>query len=211
MAKGYPVTNSIVTPECRASFVNLLKPEIKKGDKGDYEKWGMACLFPHDTDMSAVKRMAQEAINLAWPNEADRPRKFRVFLKDGDNGDHTNDGVPAGEKWSGYAGCYYFSAISYRQPGIVHQKDISSPIIDEKEVYGGMWCRCQIAAQAYKSEAGYGVRVYLQNVMKTRDDEKLGAGGEAASSAFASYVTDETPAQDNSSAPDSAEGSGIFG
>ena len=196
-SKGFPVTGSIITPEFRVSFCqSLIKPEVvTPKDGGDaFKKYSMVMLFEKSADITALRELAMEAIKLAWPNEKDRPRKFRPTFKDGDNGDHTNDGLPAGEKWEGYKGHIYVNTLSYSAPGVVHVRNTKVPITDEAEVYAGSWGRAQISAQAYQGEAGAGVRFYLQNYLKVRDDEAFaGAGKQKAEDAFAGFAA---PAED---------------
>ena len=205
--KSFPVTEAILTPEFRASFAdNVINPETKnkQDGSGTYEQWGVCALFDKSQDISAIRRLAAEAIELAWPKEEDRPRKFRKAIKDGDSGDHTNDGIPPCEKYEGYAGHVYINLISYKQPGVVHKSNVNKPIMDPKEVYSGSYGIAQIRAQAYVSQAGAGVRLYLNNYMKTRDGDVLAGGGKTnPADAFAALVDSndgdtETPSSSSS-------------
>lgn len=190
--KGFPVTESMVTNEMRIAFVSLLKPEVKKHpvSQEEYKQWGFTGLIPKGEDIAALKALAMEAVEKAWPDEKSRPRKFNPTFKDGDSGEHTKDGVPAGEKWDGFANHIYINFIAYRAPGVVHQRDIKTPIRVPDEVYGGCYGRAQVCAQAYQNKSGSGVRFYVQNFMKTRDGEAFSGGGkQKAEDAFASFAS----------------------
>lgn len=206
--KGFPVTEAILTPEFRAAFADhVITPETKtKADgSGTYDQWSVVALFDKKQDITAIRNLAAEAITLAWPKESERPRKLRKAIKDGNSGDHTNDGIPPCEKYEGYDGHVYINLITYKQPGVVHRNDINRPIMDPKEVYSGSYGIAQIRAQAYSGPSGSGVRFYLNNYMKTRDGEILSGGGRTSpADAFAALVEDkdETPSTSATSLAD---------
>lgn len=208
--KGFPVTESIITPEFRASFCDhvIVPDSVQSRTPGEepFKKWSLAMLFDKSIDINILRTIAVKAIELAWPDAKDRPRKFNPTFKDGDNGDHTNDGIPAGEKWEGYSGCMYVNAISYKAPGVVHISSTNVPVTDPDAIYAGSYGRAQIAAQAYKGDSGFGVRFYLQNYMKTREGEPLsGGGGQKASDAFAGFASEsEDTFAETSGAADTA-------
>ena len=194
--KGYPVTAPILTPEVRLSFAqHIMVPEEKKKMNSDetYNQWSASLLMPKDSNLDLIKDTIKQAILDAWPDPADRPRKFNAVLKDGDSGDHKKDGVPQSEKYEGYINHMYLDAISYKQPGIVHKNNVRVPLTNPDDVYSGCYGIAQIAFQAYRNASGCGVRTLLLNFMKTRDGEPLMGGGSKPKpeDAFAEFASED--------------------
>lgn len=194
--KGFPVTDPVLTPEVRLSFAqHLMIPEEKKKMNSDetYKQWSASLLIPKDANFQAIKDACNAAVIAAWPDKADRPRKFNVTIKDGDSGDHKKDGVPQSEKYEGYADHMYLDAISYKQPGIVHKDNVRAPLTNPEDVYSGCYGIAQIAAQAYTNTSGSGVRILILNFMKTRDGDPLSGGGAKPKpeDAFAAFADEE--------------------
>ena len=194
--KGFPVTEPILTPEIRLAFAqHIMEPEEKTKMNSDetYNQWSAALLMPKEgTDFDPIRKLLIDAIGAAWPDKKERPRKFNVTLKDGDDGDHKKDGVPPAEKYQGFENHMYLNAISYKQPGIVHKDNIHVPLTNPDDVYSGCYGIAQIAAQAYRNQSGAGVRILLFNFMKTRDGEPLtGSAKPKAEDAFAAFAPED--------------------
>ena len=194
--KGFPISEPVLTPEVRLSFAqHLMNPEekTKMGSEETYNQWSASLLIPKDANLDPIKDKIKQAILEAWPDPADRPRKFNPTIKDGDSGDHKKDGVPQSEKYGGYKGHMYLDAIAYKQPGIVHKDNVRVPLTDPDEVYSGCYGIAQVAFQAYKNASGCGVRILILNFMKTREGEPLMGGGSKPKpeDAFAAFASEE--------------------
>ena len=99
------------------------------------------------------------------------PKKLDLPLRDGDDKD---DEV--------YAGMLYVNAKSSTRPGIVDRN--KAPIVDEEEIYSGVWAIVSVTFYPYDTNGNRGVACGLNNIMKFKDDEKLG-GRSSAESDFA--------------------------
>lgn len=94
-------------------------------------------------------------------------------LRDGDT-DKDDDEV--------YAGHFYVNAKSNTRPGIVDKN--RTPIVDEDDIYSGVWAIMSVTFYAYDVNGNRGVACGLNNIMKYKDDERLG-GRASAESDFA--------------------------
>ena len=56
-----------------------------------------------------------------------------------------------------------------------------NPIMDEDDVYSGMWAVVSVTFFPYNVSGNKGVACGLNNVMKTKDDERLGGRTSAES------------------------------
>ncbi len=155
-------SDTITTPEFRASFVYVFRPG-KPNDKGQ-QKYAITMLFPAGADLTAMKKAAQDAVVAKWgADPAKWPKNLRNPFRD--QGEKTFEGYVAGNK--------FVTATSDRKPGVVDQK--VNPILDESRVYSGCWCRASVRAFTYSNMGNIGVSFGLQNVQLIRDDEPLGS------------------------------------
>lgn len=162
--------------EVRFSYCNVFAP--KKNDDGT-DKYSVAVLIPK-TDTLAV-RMIKEAIMAAqekgklekWGGKI--PANVKSCLRDGDI-DREDD--PA------YAGCYFINASAIRKPGVrVLENGTVCEAMSEEDFYSGCWGAVTLNFFPYDSKGNKGVGAGLNNVIKTRDDERL-AGGRSADEDF---------------------------
>ena len=147
----------VMTPEFRVSFPNVFKP---RGFEGQEPKYSVVMLFDKSTDISALKQLAQRAVEEKWPDPAKRPKGLRNPFKDGDTEKPDVDG---------YEGAIFVNASSKMKPGVVDQN--VQPIIDENEFYAGCYARATVTAYAYNKIGNKGVAFGLQNIQKLRDGE----------------------------------------
>ena len=82
-------------------------------------------------------------------------------LRDGDEKDDEN-----------YEGHLFVNAKSNTRPGIVDRKKV--PIVDEEEVYSGVWAIVSVTFFGYDKNGNKGVACGLNNIMKFKDDEHFG-------------------------------------
>lgn len=164
-------TKVVTQTDVRFSYPNVFEP--KAANDGDTPKYSLSCLIPK-TD---TKTIAEIEAAIEQAKEDGKSTKFggkipvnlKTPLRDGDI-DRPDD--PA------YQGMVFFNANSSNQPGVV---DINrKPILDKNEFYAGCWGRVSVVFYPYATDKGAkGVAAGLQNVMKTKDDTKLGGGSSA--------------------------------
>ena len=116
----------------------------------------------------AIEAAKKAGIVSKWDGK--EPKKLDMPLRDGDT-DKEDDDV--------YAGNYYVNAKCVTRPGVVDKH--RSPIVDEDDVYSGMWAVVSVTFFPYNVSGNKGVACGLNNVMKTKDDERLGGRTSAES------------------------------
>ena len=83
-------------------------------------------------------------------------------LRDGDEKD--DDDV--------YEDKFYLNAKSTTRPGIIDKHKV--PIVDEEEMYSGVWAVVSVTFFGYDVSGNRGVACGLNNLMKFKDDEHMG-------------------------------------
>lgn len=164
-------SENIMTPEFRASFVNVFKPYKNPTNPTGEAKYSLACLFPHPSKMDSkykkeyeafvtkIKKAVEDAIEAKWGKK--RPSNLRLPFRD--QGEKSYDGYVEGAVW--------FTASSKNKPGLVDQRN--NDIIDETEFYSGCYARATLRVYAYSNSGNNGVGIGLQNVQKLRDGDPL--------------------------------------
>lgn len=150
------------TPEFRVSFPNIFAPSAFTGQEA---KYGITMLFPKTTDLSAMKKLAKDAVEKKWPDPKIRAKvmanpNFRNPFRDGDT-----------EKpdVAGYEGMIFVRANSKQKVGLVDRNAL--PITDENGFYAGCFARATVTAYGYDRAGNIGVTFGLQGVQKLRDGE----------------------------------------
>ena len=163
----------VVTPTFRCAFPDLFEPTKVEGSAGE-AKYGLVMVFPKTTDLTALRDMAKAAVKEKYPT-GKPPPNFRNPFRDGDT-ETRDDGSPK------YPGCIFISARSKFQPGIVNQN--CAPLTDQKQVYGGMYCRAFVSCYVYDQAGNKGVAFNLDAVQKVKDGEPFAQGGVNAAKVF---------------------------
>ena len=122
----------------------------------------------------AIETAKQSAIVSKWKGK--EPSKLDLPLRDGDEKDPEKD--PDGV----FANHFYVNAKSNTRPGIVDKN--KAPIVDEDDIYSGVWAIVSVSFYGYEASGNRGVACGLNNIMKYKDDERLG-GRASAESDFA--------------------------
>lgn len=91
-------------------------------------------------------------------------------LRDGDT-DKEDDEV--------YDNHYFLNAKSTTRPGICDKNKVA--IVDEDEIYSGVWAYVSVTFFAYDVSGNRGVACGLNNIMKFKDGERLGGRASAES------------------------------
>lgn len=169
---------NVTTGQVRLSFVHLFQPYANQ--PGQEPKFSTTILIPK-TDQATMQRI-QAAIQAAiqkgvagvWAGA--RPAQPRTPIHDG-------DGVrPNGEAFGPECkGHWVLTASSKQQQAIVDAS--MNPIIDQTQVYSGMYARVNLNFFAYSNSGNKGIGAGLGPVQKLADGEPLG-GRVTAEQAF---------------------------
>ena len=182
----------VTTDKVRLSYVHLFKPFAK--EQGQEPKFSVTILLPK-SDM-ATKSRIDAAIEAAkqkgtldkWngvcPPIVDTP------IHDGDG--VRRDGTPYGPECKGH---WVFTATSRADRPIEVVDANLNPIIDQTQIYSGIYGRVSVNFAAYYNNGNKGIGCYLGPVQKLSDGEVLGGGTITAAEAFGTPVQQSTPAQ----------------
>lgn len=174
--------NKVVFGPCRLSYTHLFNKYAPDGDASN-GKYMTNVLIPKSEKetikaiQAAIEAGKKAAIVSKWGGK--EPKKLDMPLRDGDV-DKEDDEI--------YANAFFVNAKSNTRPGIVDKT--KSPIVDEDEMYSGVWAIVSVTFYGYDVSGNRGVACGLNNVMKFKDDERLG-GRSSAESDFADVDMDE--------------------
>lgn len=180
------VTNDtkVVFGPCRLSYTHVFN---KFSPDGDGEgKFMTNILIPKSEKKTieaikkAIEAAKKAAIVAKWGGK--EPKKLDLPLRDGDD---KEDEV--------YEDHFYLNAKSNTRPGVVDKKCVS--IVDEEEVYSGVWAVVSVTFYGYDVSGNRGVACGLNNIMKYKDDEHLG-GRVSAESDFGGMGFDDEDDED---------------
>ncbi len=179
----------VVTGRVRLSYVHLFSPFANQ--PGAEPKYSVTLLIPKsDTTTkqridAAIQAAIEEGISSRWNGM--RPPQVAIPIYDGD-GVRPSDGMPFSEECKGH---WVMTVSSKQKPEIV---DINlNPIIDQTQIYSGIYGRVSIRFFAYNATGKKGIGCGLGNVQKLEDGEPLG-GRTSAASDFGDSTLGYTPA-----------------
>ena len=179
----------VVFGPCRLSYTHLFNKFVPDGGSEKDGKYMTNVLIPKE-EKETVKaiRQAIEAAKEAgivskWSGK--EPKKLDMPLRDGEEKENDDDGI--------YAGHFYVNAKSSTRPGVVDKN--KTPIVDEDDIYSGIWAIMSVTFYAYDVNGNKGVACGLNNVMKCKDGERLG-GRSSAESDFADVEFDNEDDED---------------
>lgn len=163
--------NKVIFGPCRLSYTHVFNRYNPDGDQAD-GKYMTNVLIPKDEKETiaainkAIDVAKKQAIVSKWGGK--EPKKLDMPLRDGDEKDDEN-----------YEGHLFVNAKSNTRPGIVDRKKV--PIVDEEEIYSGVWAIVSITFFGYDKNGNRGVACGLNNIMKFKDGERLGGRASAES------------------------------
>lgn len=169
----------VITGKVRFSYANVWEPKSING--GD-EKYSVSLIIPK-TDTKTVNEV-KAAIEAA---KQEGKAKFggRVLtnlktpLRDGDV-DRPDD--------EAYKNSYFINANSKDKPQIV-DKNVK-PILDQSEVYSGIFGRASITFYAFNSNGNKGIACGLGNLQKLADGDAL-SGRTKAEDEFSTFEDED--------------------
>jgi hypothetical protein len=161
-----------------ASFVHLFVPQQpREGSTNKEPKYKMILCF--DTETAKSQEMRDLKLACIAAAEAKFGDKAREQIKKGkiampwrDNSDYEENGPPFDQPG------IFINFSSKDQPGIVDRK--AKPITNASAVYSGMRARATYGVWAYDTNGNRGVTVFLNNVQKVADGERLAGRPEAS-------------------------------
>lgn len=183
----------VVTGKVRLSFVHLFTPRANPNN-GGAPKFSATLLIPKQDAGTkqrldaAINAAVQEGVTSKWGGQ--RPPVLSFPIHDGD-GVKPSDGMPFGDECKGH---WVLTASSQadRKPEIV---DLNmNPIINQSEMYSGVYAKVSIRFFAYASNGKKGIGCGLGNVQKVEDGSPL-SGGTSASTDFGGGDSYAPPAQ----------------
>ncbi len=172
--------NKVIFGPCRLSYTHVFNRYNPDGDQAD-GKYMTNVLIPKDEKETiaainkAIDVAKKQAIVSKWGGK--EPKKLDMPLRDGDEKDDEN-----------YEGHLFVNAKCNTRPGIVDRKKV--PIVDEEEIYSGVWAIVSITFFGYDKNGNRGVACGLNNIMKFKDDEHFG-GRVSAESDFGGVDFDD--------------------
>lgn len=182
---------NVTTGRARFSFVHLYKPYAYQ--PGQEEKYQVTVLVPKsDVDTkaridAAIEAAKQKGISEKWNGVC--PPIVSTPVYDGD-GVRPSDGMAFGPECKGHW-VFTASAKADYPPEIVDA--MGNPIINQSEVYSGMYGRVNATFFPYMFGGKKGIGCGLGPVQKLEDGEVLGGSMPKASAVFGTGVTNAQP------------------
>lgn len=155
----------------RFSYASVFEP--KKFNDKDEPKYQVTLLIPKNTKegKKLIKELENAIEELKANNKDDLFKgsfgaKFWNPLRDGD------EEKPDVE---GYEDCMFIAAKNDRKPNVYDSK--LQEIVEPSEFYSGCYGHASIVLSAYNVAGSKGIGVYLKGVVKIKDGEPFGEGG----------------------------------
>jgi hypothetical protein len=190
-------SESVVTPEFRLSFPNVLAPaEDKDGKAG---KYSITMCFEKETMVGENIKWFENIINdvktrVSQTVYGGKPIPTAVQtnpMKDGD--------VPNTMGNVYHEGFYTLTATTKRKPDVFHaRKDADGrfvPITDAAELYAGCVCRAKVRAFWWDISTKRGISLNFSGVIKICDADPFASGSTRAKTEedFSAFVTESAP------------------
>lgn len=173
---------NVTTGKVRMSYVHLFKPYAYQ--PGQDEKFQVTILVPKsDVDTmnrinAAIDAAKQRGISEKWNGQC--PPIVPTPVYDGD-GKRPSDGMEFGPECKGHWVFTASAKVDY-PPEVVDK--MGNPIINQSEVYSGMYGRVNVTFFPYAFGGKKGIGCGLGPVQKLEDGEALGGSAPSAAQAF---------------------------
>lgn len=170
---------TMTTGEIRFSYLHVFQPYAQAANAEP--KYSTTILVPKSD--AATKAAIDAAVRAAIDNGVTkcwngvRPPQPSICVHDGDGG-RPSDGTPYGQECRGH---WVITASSKNPPFVVDAN--VQPILQQSEVYSGMYGRASITFFPYANSGKKGVGCALNGIQKLRDGEPL-SGRVSAEDAF---------------------------
>ena len=173
---------SIRIGEVRFSYAYVINPRVNPTD--GTSKYSVQILVPKTDALAkqlldhAIEAAVQNGIATKFGGKRPVPAKLKLPLRDGDE-EFPDDPV--------YAGMWFFNATSAtdRRPGVrvLELGQLVEPL-DAEDFYSGCWGAAVVNFFPYAVSGNMGVAAGLNNIIKTRDDDRLGGGSHSPEADF---------------------------
>lgn len=162
-------TDTSIRVACRFSYANVFSP--RRNEDGSAGKYGCCLLIPK-SDLVA-KKLIDSAIEAAkqkgktdkWGGKM--PGRINIPLRDGDE-ERPDD--------PNYEGMWFMNANSNNAPGVKVLENGAVQDALPEDFYSGCWGAASINFYPYDNSGNKGIAAGLNNVIKTKDGERLGGG-----------------------------------
>ena len=176
--------SKVITGKVRLSYVNLLEP---KAFEGQEPKYSCVLLIPKEDKktLTAIREAIKDAYEVAKDNKLKGVKfeKLHTTLRDGDSDDSVDT-----EESPEYADHYFMNVSCKTKPGIIDK--YKEKVVDEEDVYSGVYARASINFFAYNTAGNKGVSAGLNNIQIIGKGEFLG-GRSSADADFDEYEDDD--------------------
>lgn len=180
----------VITGKVRLNFPVLFTP---KADKNDPTKINYSCqlLIPKsDTETmgkikAAIEEAKKEGLSKKWGGTM--PPNISAPIHDGD-GIKPVAGTEYGPECKGHYVINVKANESYK-PDVVDGQ--INPILDQSEIYSGIYARVLINFYAYFNSGRKGISVSFSNVQKLADGTPLGGAPKKSADVFGAVQYDE--------------------
>ncbi len=157
--------------EVRFSYVNVFTP--RRNEDGTDGKYGATLVWSKKD--TATTELVKSAINAAKEVAKTKgiklPTHAKTPIRDGDV-DREDD--------ANFAGCYFLNANCKQKPGVrVLDNGQVIEALDGEDFYSGCYGAATVNFFPYDSSGNKGIGAGLNNVIKTKDGERLGGGTNA--------------------------------
>nr|DAQ02886.1 MAG TPA: DNA helix destabilizing protein [Caudoviricetes sp.] len=166
---------SVRLGEVRFSYASVFAP--RKNEDGSDGKYSVMLLIPKSDAQAkklieaAVEAAKQAGVQSKWSGKMPSAAKLHLPLRDGDD-EFPDDPT--------YEGMWFMNASSTQKPGVrVLENGAMSEALDSDDFYSGCWGAVVVNFFPYSVSGNVGVAAGLNNLIKTRDDERLGGGRSA--------------------------------
>lgn len=172
----------VTTDKVRLSYVHLFKPYAASADQE--AKFSVTILLPKSDVATkaridaAIEAAKQKGITDKWNGVC--PPIVPTPVHDGD-GVRPSDGMPFGPECKG---CWVFSATTKADRPVEVVDANLNPIIDQTQIYSGIYARVCVNFFAYYSGGKKGIGCGLGPVQKLSDGDVLGGVTVTAAQAF---------------------------
>lgn len=179
-----PATNEITIQNVRLSYVYVLG-EGKTNDEGK-RSWSLTALIPKNHPQVEAIKAAINAAKVKDQVKLGGTTGVKSPLLDGDAKDEDGAWKYKGDENRGH---YILRCANYnRRPAAVDQN--VQPIMDPETLYSGCYGNVRISFYGYKNKVNKGISPGLDAVQKTKDGERLSAGGVKAEDVFTAVEED---------------------
>ena len=189
-----PTITKCLIGEARMNFVHVFTPD-SFDDKSE-PKYSVVLSFPK-TDQALYKKIQAAIDECAEKAKAQYggalPKKFSIV--------EIQDGADWDEKFN-LEDSFIIKASSSYKPEVVKKAKVMGkvqlvPITDEEEFYSGCYGYASVSFYKYDTGVSKGITCGLNNLLKSRDGDKLGRGSGSAETDFAGVLDDVDEFEDN--------------